>query len=1683
MNGEPSETFSTLQQNVEQLRGLNVVRVTWVDEGNRRQLLSKHISDRRLQTLFVLEIANCPLSCGFPLITEADRVVAVEAGVSIEDIENGVLSSGYCYPPTSSCACTGSYGGSSCSATCASVTPSGETACNALAGCAWCATTGVCLTSTTENVVARTQDEIDVCPSCAELSGLEPDCLSAPACKYCSSTRACSDSGDMSVVCPFSVVDSSPKDGETDVALTRETILSFSDAVARMTVNSTTVVVESQGSVLDAVLYLSTTNSTLTIFYTSDLPPNSVVSVRVTSDLTSSGESPLAPFQMTFTTLGLLAVPNTFVCGRVFASGLQTLPNGTALADVPLQDVVVSVDGAESTLNTASGSDGAFILGPVPSGTFFVHIDGRTSPKGEQIGGPGAYFPFVGKSWTAVAGSMTNVGTIYLPLIAPGTLTALSDTQTTEVGFPASVLAENPNFSGVRLVVPPGALINPADPSSGSQVRSVGIAPVEPDRLPGPLPAGLNFPVVITIQTEGGENFDQPVPVCFPNLPDPTTNETLLPGDTTALWSFNHDTGRFEIVGPATINDDGSLACSDGGFGILAPGWHGISPGSPADKDQDDEECESGDPCCSGSPTTGPPENGLLGGVYDGLNGGNLVFGCLQTIAKNVASKWTDRVKCGTALYNLGAGVVFNQFNGRPANGREVFDRVNSYQGNKWGAIRDCTGLGTILSAVAPQFAAGLDLTMGIYKCARNLMGAFDLFCKNSELDCDGNVKPLCDANKRLDGILKNVDSVIGFAEAINLIRQRRLSSLNPAVTDEEVERFATDEFFDDAAQYARLNVQAIVDSIDAFEIRFQAGASDSELLAMYDRLERDMEVLRSFMKTAVLDLDGPVQQLMSQNEEMFDIVDSIARAAPSTGAAVQPQELYLYIRTAADDEFRVKTTPSGSIVGLTLPSNTDFFYYAYSVQNNLFGHADGTTSRNGVPTILPGLSLMPVTDSLLVDSDNDGLCDMCEFTIGTDPDSADSDGDGTGDLQELLAGTNPLDGLAITTGVVGIVPLVSSQGTPTSVQIAGSTVFVAMSGGGIAVYNAFNALQPTLVGLIGQEHTFTDVEGGEGQVLGRTTDNRVLLFFGTDFDMMTDATSLYPRLLGASISSIHLGSEFCLLGTAEGRVLIFQSDFSTHVQTIDTRIPSAVSQVVFSPAGLIVCTVGSTMAFFEQDARGVGLWSEFPGSSTALQSTSRNRELQVGTTTAYSMTFEGELDAISLASAATIGSSRALPVPTLDFAVTEAGGGNAVALSITAVDVWDFANAAAPRFVSSFPISGIPREPVLAAGNGFVYVGTSQGLVIVNTNSPDVAGMAPVISRLVVLDRGVEVPNNSSVLERRVLNVYVDVQDDVAIQNVLFFVNSVQVKLDSSFPHSVSVIVPSLSESVVLNVSATAWDTAGNMADEVLISLSVVADTVSPEAISSFPADNSTIAFEASEAQLEMVVSFSESINGTVKQEMFVVERVAPDSFQLNTSAFAFFSNPGIGEASIWVPLSNVVVGEYRMVVGAGFVYDLSGNPSTPYTAHFNVTTASNIRTAVSVIDESNDPQSFVDSRWAEFREQFPDRPFCLLRPLGTFGFLNIPVGFDGIYRNVSRDNGDPAIRSDWFSICRLNEVDQLIRKVGLFVDTSGSMTRATVQASLDLFLERVEEANMEIVQVFNNRERWIDPFFTDLA
>lgn len=382
---------------------------------------------------------------------------------------------------------------------------------------------------------------------------------------------------------PTIIAETSPAHGELGVSVTRETIIHFSAPLAADTIIGT----DRLYAVLGGRRFLSRVELSgdrrrATLFYLEPLPGSS----RITVFLDSAGlkdylGSPVDPsgngrpgsvHAIEFDTLSTSPLPDTAVIGRVFASELVPGPDtGTNAVNKPLAGVTITVDGMEETLRTVTDAGGNFTLSPVPAGRFFVHIDGRTAvDEAAGIRYPDrAYYPSVGKAWEAVAGQTTNLaggtGTIFLPLITPGTLQPVSATIDTSISFPPNVVAANPALAGVSITVPANALFG----DNGVRGGKVGIAPVPPDRLPGPLPPGLELPLVITVQTDGPLNFDRPAPICFPN------SRGLKPGEKTTLVSFNHDKGIWEPVGSMTASEDGRLVCTDPGVGIVQPGWHG----------------------------------------------------------------------------------------------------------------------------------------------------------------------------------------------------------------------------------------------------------------------------------------------------------------------------------------------------------------------------------------------------------------------------------------------------------------------------------------------------------------------------------------------------------------------------------------------------------------------------------------------------------------------------------------------------------------------------------------------------------------------------------------------------------------------------------------------------------------------------------------------------------------------------------------------------------------------------------------------------------------------------------------------------------------------------------------------------------------------------------------------------
>jgi len=123
------------------------------------------------------------------------------------------------------------------------------------------------------------------------------------------------------------------------------------------------------------------------------------------------------------------------------------------------------------------------------------------------------------------------------------------------------------------------------------------------------------------------------------------------------------------------------------------------------------------------------------------------------------------------------------------------------------------------------------------------------------------------------------------------------------------------------------------------------------------------------------------------------------------------------------------------------------------------------------------------------------------------------------------------------------------------------------------------------------------------------------------------------------------------------------------------------------------------------------------------------------------------------------------------------------------------------------------------------------------------------------------------------------------------------------------------------------------------------------------------------------------------------------------------------------------------------------------------------------------------IANDWNRFRALYPNnggngREFWLLQPGRSFPDLLRPNNYinDSLTHTVTvaRDLGDTNSRSDWFAICNLQSQPPG-SYVSLWLDASGSMTKATVQASYDYFIFRCTEEGINVVYEESDQgERW---------
>lgn len=1325
----------------------------------------------------------------------------------------------------------------------------------------------------------------------------------------------------------------SPAAGEGDVAVTRETILHFTVPLAiNATLDTTQFHADFAGRKLLSRVEISSDRKKATLFYLEPLPANARVKVTLdASALTDLIGRPVdadgdgvegGAYHMSFDTHTNSGVPATGIVGRVVKAaeaGVAFAGNGAeADGEEGIPGVTITVDGAEEVIRAVTDAQGWFTLAPCPTGTFFVHIDGRTSPHSHYP--ESDYFPAVGKQWEAVAGKMDNpaggTGIVYLPQISPATLQPVSQTATTSVTFPPSVLAASPLLAGTQFIVPENSLFS----DDGTRGGLVGIAPVPFDRLPSPLPPGLTLPLVVTVQSDGATNFDRPAPIVLPNLPDPVTGLKLSPGDKTALWSFNHDTGQWEVVGPMTVTEDGNFARTDAGVGIRQPGWHGNMPGCqgtlppPRKLPENPDKCEYDswqaagialkalDAAWSCVKVLGPAKLKYLQGIA-----------CAASAVKGIKAIYDDIDKAARLIRKLSADGLATDNVAQIEAAIAFLDAADrgcqSFESDKLCFDRN-----------SPANIFG-----DLLGCVGGILGVLDSICNLDGGDCVNDwilrnicpgvatVKSWIDYAKRAEeGIKKWQGKLFGFNACITisatksyytLLLLKERSRLPGAASKVAAGATATnageEKTFEEIKAEALLSSQSILDYGSELQAEFQSFSEQGQL---------------------PMDVDSQLSSIGS----VLDL------ALTQTNSIPLRSSCYYWVELEGSD-LRGRSSRLGE-QALVLPPNAYYTVHLYHHGQRLIGTVNGKTQSSGTSFALPQVFLESSATNL--DSDGDQLCDEAEKIVGTNLDSPDSDNDGVFDGAEIDNGTDPLSGIASATGIVGKAEVAS--GDCRDVAAVNDVLAAAFGSEGLQLLGVRQGLSPTKLSKVATPAPANVVA---------MTGSLVAVGMGAGGTMIVDAsTADTPQILrtiklGSSVKSLAAVENTVYIGFEDGRLVAV--DMLSGRLIASVNLGAAVHDIAIGAGVLYAATADSLKTLPVSTAGAFGSITSTPmtGNLGAVRfrlfrSSSRLYSVFTQGFHVFDIASPGAPTLLQTNTTNQFG-WRHLVASDSRLAVAIVGINNSDDAPHD-VSIYDLgANGTLAGFTTTFSMPSHAFGAVMYNGLAYVASGTA-GIQVVNIRPFDTLKVPPAITLNVASIGG-------AVVEGGFASVSALVTDDVQVRNVEFYVDGVKVETDGNFPFEGRLLAPRIGPGKTTAVfRAKATDTGGNFAWSNEITLNLSTEITPPTVLAMTPPNGQFLTQCAG-----FTLKFSEPVKTVTLNSSTIRFYVAgadgrigtDDDIAVPATLLAAASGSGTyRDTASWQAAAPLPPGIYRVLATLG-VQDTAGNAlATPFSGVFTV-------------------------------------------------------------------------------------------------------------------------------------------------
>ncbi len=1111
------------------------------------------------------------------------------------------------------------------------------------------------------------------------------------------------------------------------------------------------------------------------------------------------------------------------VFGQFLAHDLSLTPAQNASGtDIPVIGATISLDGLPDILATTD-KFGFFELESsegLPSPEFFVHIDGGTANNAPD----GTRYATLGKPFHSQPGKSAqlnmngNTFDIYLPPMAMEDVILLHSDQLTEVGFGPSVLGDlnrtaqlfpqltalqRELLAEMRVFYPPGSARN----SDGTPATLGMVIPVNPERLPAPLPPGANPSLVISVQAGtasgfnlagGSTNFTIPAPFAFPNL------DGLAPGESTNVISFDHDAGRWTFIGTATASADGRSVISDPGVGILAPGWHFLG----------------------------------LAQVFGG--------GTYNNPCEEAADKFAqDLVDAGieVALVTSGAGAITK---GLITTVQGLRDFTHDCQA---GPSSECSkSLTKIAIGVANKYFGPLNLAV-------DLVDHYNAW-STCQFPTGGAPNNFVQTQQRYLDINRQVaDAVWGSPEWSRASRDEfpAVSAFLDSIAD------STDESSDGGNGITAAERQHILSL--PLPLRFQTRAA--ELLdrmhgiatqltvptSFYAMLQSQSESLLAVLNNLdQLGWETTVQGFTTKPNDWHDLsaallsLNAASRSFSVGGGAfasgnMEPGAMFTKFGVAENSLITVDYVSVARV-----PTNGGFFSASGNENPNvggfIFGVAHSSVMSGGRNSCvaLPKVNLRLADPT---DSDSDGLPDEIEDIIGTHPERFDTNRNGISDLQEYLQGLDPDNGQNFPSGIVGGLSVNGevyevSFGTPRDQELK-QFIYIASGTHGLAIADATRFNRPILIseldlGGIAQDIAinsnasiaivasgdgglqFIDVSNIEAPVWLRTINfnaSQIEVVGGIVFASSTNRLYALDEISGEVLFSLVVPSSSDIVALTHDGNYLYAMDRDAKLHILETSAVHIhkVSDVLLPQGGGKIAVDNGILY-----AAAIGTYSRGGYVTVDINNPFLPRVIS--------------------------GSDVVAPFLSPGTAIVSNGSGRGLLAGAQSgqflLDIMDLSDTENTNLVlSRISLRAAPSNLAIAAGIAYVANGTGD-LTIVNYLPFDTRGQAPVVSIVGpignFIDEGARVP------------IRVQVTDDVQVRDVELLLNGQVVSRDTSAPWDLLAIAPALTSGIShIELQVRATDTGGNIGLSQMLSYDLRTDQSPPVILSSSPAPDGT--------------------------------------------------------------------------------------------------------------------------------------------------------------------------------------------------------------------------------------------------